>query len=94
MEKPMFLGWAKVVTLWYEHCPGANDAKRQAISKNDLDAMKRVSDLAGPIATEIGELSVQIIALEARRESLSRFYKELEKQYTEHSESYDKHQGG
>ncbi|MNY79531.1 hypothetical protein D3C86_2201990 [compost metagenome] len=60
----------------------------------ELDTMQRLTDLAEPLAIEIGELSVQIAAFESRRESLSKLYKELEKQYTEHSASYDKRVNG
>lgn len=94
MEKPVFKPWAHAVTLWYEHCPGAEEAKRQALLQIDLDAMKRLAEMAEPIATEIGELSVEISAFESRRESLSKLYKELEKQYNEHSAAYDKRLNG
>ncbi|WP_435924843.1 hypothetical protein [Paenibacillus sp. DYY-L-2] len=88
MEKPVFKPWAHAVTLWYEHIPGAEEAKRQALTQIDMDAMKRLADMAEPIAIEIGELSVQITALEAKRTALSKLYKELEKQFNEHSTSY------
>lgn len=94
MEKPAFKSWANAVTLWYEHCPGIDEAKRQALMQMELDTMKQLSDMAEPLATEIGNLSVQITALESRREALSKLYKELEKRYSDHSASYDKHLNG
>ncbi|KEQ23407.1 hypothetical protein [Paenibacillus tyrfis] len=94
MEKPVFKPWANAVTLWYEHCPGANEAKQQALIQTELETMKRLASMAEPIANEIGELSVQLTALEFRREALSKLYKELEKQYNEISASYDNRLNG
>lgn len=91
MDKPAIKPWAHVVTLWYEHCPGAEEAKRKALLENDLEAMKRIASMANPIVDEIGDLSVQIVTLEAKRDSLSKLYKDLEKQFNDHSDSYDSH---
>lgn len=91
MEKPAFKPWAHAVTLWYEYTPGVEEAKRQALMQIEMDAMQRLVDMAEPIAIEIGQLSVEIAAMESRRESLSKLYKGLEKQFDEHSATFDKH---
>ncbi|PZM65687.1 hypothetical protein [Paenibacillus dendritiformis] len=90
MSKPEFLSFGNVAGVWYVHCPGVEDAIREARMQTDLEAMERIAEFGKVIATEIGQINAQIRALNERCATLIAIYKELEKHYNEHSASYDK----